>query len=394
MSDTGATTTDCYRRPISIESNDSKTLSILHVFSTFSVGGPQIRFAAFVNGSRGSFRHLLFAVDGRYDCLDRIHQDADVEVLKSHPESGTTAGNVVAAAKALRHLDPDLLVTYNWGSIEWALGSSFTKIPYVHIVDGFGPEEVERQLARRVWFRRLALARCARIIVPSRTLYRLVNKVWRFSEQRLTYIPNGIDVERFEKPPDEALLADLRIPRDRPIVGTVATLRPEKNIGRLLRAFADVSRRLPATLVVVGDGSEQAMLEAQSEAMGLTGAVIFTGALEDPARILGAFDIFAVSSDTEQMPISVLEAMAAGLPIASVDVGDVRDMVADENTPFIVERNSDSLAEALFDMLSDAPLCAGIARANRIRAAEKFALHHMISSYKALFWTLAKSRAG
>ena len=99
-------------------------------------------------------------------------------VNRSHFEFSRrgTAANVIAAYKALRHLNPALLVTYNWGAIEWALAAAFTNIPYVHVVDGFGPEEAERQLARRVWFRRLALARCSRIVVPSRTLHRLAQR--------------------------------------------------------------------------------------------------------------------------------------------------------------------------------------------------------------------------
>ena len=83
------------------------------------------------------------------------------------------------------------------------------------------------------------------------------------------------------------------------------------------------------------------MLESQSRAMGLDDIVTFTGAIEDPARLLGVFDVFALSSDTEQMPISVLEAMAAGLPVASVDVGDVKEMLSLENRPFVVNQRFD-----------------------------------------------------
>ena len=144
------------------------------------------------------------------------------------------------ATRRSADLNPALLVTYNWGAIEWALAATFTNIPYVHVVDGFGPEEAERQLARRVWFRRLALARCSRIVVPSRTLHRLAKEVWRLPDNRIVHIPNGIDADRFARQPDAQLLSALGIPRDRRIVGTVATLRPEKNIARLLRAFAQM----------------------------------------------------------------------------------------------------------------------------------------------------------
>ena len=111
------------------------------------------------------------------------------------------------------------------------------------------------------------------------------------------------------------LLSALGIPRDRRIVGTVATLRPEKNIARLLqRLCADRGAKCQSAWSSSVTAQSERALKSQALAMGLSDTVIFTGAIEDPARLLGAFDVFAISSDTEQMPISVLEAMAAGLP--------------------------------------------------------------------------------
>ena len=230
---------------------------ILNVFPSFAVGGSEVRFTTLANSPEHTFRQQVFAIDGRYDCFDRLRTNPNVSRSElNFPRAGTPA-NVLAAYKALRHLQPALLVTYNWGAIEWALAAAFTNIPYLHVVDGFGREEAEQQLARRVWFRRLALARCSRIVVPSRTLYRLAKEVWRLPEERIVYIPNGVDAVRFARTPDVHLLSELGIPRDRPIIGTVATLRPEKNITRLLQAVAQVAKRMPLALVIVGDGAER-----------------------------------------------------------------------------------------------------------------------------------------
>jgi glycosyltransferase involved in cell wall biosynthesis len=282
-------------------------------------------------------------------------------------------------------------VTYNWGAIEWALAAAFTNIAYIHIVDGFGPEEAEHQLARRVWFRRLALARCNRIVVPSRTLHRVAKEVWRIPDDRILHIPNGVDADHFARQPDAHLVSALGIPRDRRIVGTLASLRPEKNITRLLHAIAQVSERTPIALVIIGDGAERRALESEAQAMGLGNTVIFTGAIEDPSRLLGVFDVFAISSDTEQMPISVLEAMAAGLPIAGVDVGDIKEMVSIENQQFIVDRGSPPLAVAISDLLADSESRARIGSANRQRVCTDYTLDRMVRSYTELYLTLVQS---
>ena len=86
----------------------------------------------------------------------------------------------------------DLLVTYNWGSIEWALANGAAEIPHIHIEDGFGPEESKRQFPRRVWTRRLALRRSI-VVVPSLTLKEMAFKVWHLNKASVRYIPNGIE---------------------------------------------------------------------------------------------------------------------------------------------------------------------------------------------------------
>jgi glycosyltransferase involved in cell wall biosynthesis len=364
---------------------------ILNVFPTFAIGGSEVRFATLANSPGHDFRQLVFAIDGRYDCFDRLEPNAGVR--RSHlnfPRAGTAA-NVFAAYKSLRHLKPALLVTYNWGAIEWAMAATFTDIAYVHVVDGFGLEEVERQLSRRIWFRRLALARCSRIVVPSHTLHRLAKDLWQLPDDRIVHIPNGVDAGRFERKPDTKLISALGIPRDRRIVGTVATLRPEKNIVRLLHAIAQTAERTPVALVIVGDGAERRALESQALAMGLSQTVIFTGTIEEPARLLGAFDVFAISSDTEQMPISVLEAMAARLPVAGVDVGDVKDMVSVENRPFIVNQESTALAGAMLSLLSDSKMRSRVGAANRQRVCKDYTLDRMVRSYTDLYLDLIQS---
>ena len=120
------------------------------------------------------------------------------------------------------------------------------------------------------------------------------------------------------------------------MIGTVAPLRPEKNIGRLLRAFAVLECSRPLRLVVAGDGGERGSLERLAAGLGIADRVIFTGQVA-PESVLGTFDIFAMSSDTEQMPNALLEAMAASRAIAAVDVGDVKSIVCEDNREFIVD---------------------------------------------------------
>src|SRR5690606_35623413 len=122
------------------------------------------------------------------------------------------------------------------------------------------------------------------------------------------------------------------------VVGTLAGLREVKDLPMLVTAVGGLKSK--AQLVIVGEGPERGAILDTVENMGVEKTVLLPGFVPEPLRYVGLFDIFAVSSKSEQQPIGVMEAMAAGLPIASVPVGDVAQMVAPENQNFIApDRN-------------------------------------------------------
>lgn len=352
--------------------------TLLSVFATFAVGGPQVRFAALANHLGDGMRHLIVAMDGVTAARERLSPALDVTFPRMAIRHGATFGNVPAFRRALRDWRPDLLLTHNWGSLEWAMANLLPpRVRHIHLEDGFGPEERDRQLKRRVYMRRLLLRRST-VVLPSRTLARIAAETWRLPCARLHYIPNGIDLGRFDVPP-------ATFPGTSPVVGTVAALRREKNLPRLLRAFAIARADAPALLVIVGDGPERAGLERLAAELGVSECVIFTGHVSEPAPLIAGFDLFALSSDTEQMPISLIEAMAARLPVAATDVGDVRRMLSRENSDFIVPRDEAALAVAMRALLAAPDLRAQLGAANRARAEAEFDQRLMFARYAALF---------
>ncbi|HEY0833315.1 MAG TPA: glycosyltransferase, partial [Azospirillum sp.] len=165
----------------------------------------------------------------------------------------------------------------------------------------------------------------------------------------------------------------------------VGGLRAEKNLGRLLRVMARLPADLPVHAVIVGDGPERAELE-RAAAPGLAGRVTFLGGHARPEALLPWFDVFVLPSDTEQMPLSLLEAMATGLPAVATDVGDVRAVVAAENHAFIVPKHDEAaFADRLAALLRDAEGRRAVGRANRLRAERHFAAETMVAAYDTLY---------
>jgi glycosyltransferase involved in cell wall biosynthesis len=355
---------------------------LLNAFSTFEAGGAQTRFVTLANRFGSALRQIVVAMDGNYGFARQLAPGLDVHFPEIEVRKGNLIANWRAFRRAIRTFAPDILVTHNWGTIEWAMANIPRIARHIHIEDGFGPDEAERQVRRRVWTRRLVLGKST-VVVPSRNLQRIARETWGIPENRLFYIPNGIDCARFAVPPDRESIRDW--PGDGPVIGTVAALRAEKNLQRLIRAFGAVAKEFPCRLIVAGEGSERSHLESLATELELRDRIFFAGHAAEPELFYGAFDIFALTSDTEQMPYSVLEAMAAGCPVVATDVGDIGLMVAAENLPYIVARDERAVEAALRQLLSDENLRKRIGDANKKRAVAEFDQRAMFDAFARLY---------
>ena len=362
---------------------------ILHAHSTFDLGGKEARAVALINAFGDAYAHDIVSADaGALGAARLIDPGIDVRLMPPEVpplEGWPSVKRWRALADAIRGYD--LLLTYNWGSMDAVMANRlFAGIPHVHHEDGFNSDEVEGQKLKRVIFRRLALAKTQRLVVPSRNLERIASTVWRQPAARITYLPNGIDMALFESTPaPDAIPGFTRRPGET-IVGTLAGLRAVKNLPRLVRAFATAARGVEARLVIVGSGSDEAVIRSEAARLGIADLLVLPGFLPHPHRYVGLFDIFALSSDSEQFPISLVEAMAAGLPVVSTDVGDVREILSPENRPFLAAPADEAaLAAHLETMIAARALRAMAGAANRARVATEFSHARMVASYRAIY---------
>ncbi len=360
--------------PTAPADDDAAPPLVLHAFPSFAVGGAQVRFAAIANHFGPLFRHIVVSLDGDLTCRERLRPDLDV----TFPPVAATKNAMLASTWRFRRLlkdwRPDILVTYNWGAIEFALANLLPLTRHLHVVDGFGPEERATQIPRRVRMRRFALSRTP-VLLPSRTLVRIATDIWKLPSRVVHYVPNGIDLARFASDRRQRPAAE-------PVIGTVAALREEKNVARLLRAFAPLPT---GRLVIVGDGPERAALEALAGSLGITDRVHFAGHHQDTPPFYASFDIFALASDTEQMPLSLIEAMASGLPAVATAVGDVPSMVAPENQPFVTPLDDAALTTALATLVANPDMCRTIGLANLAKAQREFDQAAMFDAHGALW---------
>ena len=207
---------------------------------------------------------------------------------------------------------------------------------------------------------------------------------------RVVTVYNGLDVRRFSLVNPSSVVQirhSLGVRSGALLLGAVGRLSPEKDYANLLAAMAKVQKHVPtARLFIVGDGELRERLEIQAQSLGLSDVVTFTGIRDDVPEILAALDIFVLSSRREGLPLAVLEAMAAGLPVVATVVGGVPEVVVDGVTGFLVPPlNPVALAEALLSLLQDPARCKAMGRAGYKRVKQCFSMEQMTRQIESLY---------
>lgn len=359
---------------------------ILHAHSTFGHGGKEARAVQLMNAFGDAAEHeVISAAPGELGAGKALDPAVKVAFPADAPSLTGLPGlpRLFRLSRYMRRFD--LVLTYNWGAFDAVMARHlFGGPPLIHHEDGFNQDEADELKTRRNLYRRLGLASAHRLVVPSERLEAIARKAWAQPPDRIVRIANGIDVRRYSAPPGREI-AGLAPQPGEVVIGTVAGLRPVKNLPRLVRAFAAMTSR-SARLVIVGAGPESERIAAEARALGVGDRLLMPGFLADPALWIGRFDIFALSSDSEQFPISLVEAMAAGLPAVATAVGDVARMVADDNRPLIVEPGDEAAFAAALDSLAERPdLRRAIGRANRERAEAEYDEAGMVARYARLY---------
>jgi glycosyltransferase involved in cell wall biosynthesis len=360
---------------------------ILHAHSTFALGGKEARAVGLMNAFGEAAEHtVLSGMPDQLSARDAIERHIKVDFPRDAPSLRGRPG-LARLFKLSRYMHRfDLVLTYNWGGFDAVMAKYlFRGPPLVHHEDGFNQDEADELKRGRNLFRRLGLSAAHKLVVPSQLLERIARTAWAQPPERIERIPNGIPVSRYAAAPAEDAIPGLERRPGELVIGTIAGLRPVKNLPRLVRAFAGM-RHKEARLVIVGQGPESEMIAAEARRLGVSARVYLPGFLPDPARYIGRFDIFALSSNSEQFPISLVEAMAAGLPAVATAVGDVPVMVSPDNRPLIVDPADEAAFSAALDTLADRPdLRASIGRANRERAVAEYDEEVMIARYARLY---------
>jgi glycosyltransferase involved in cell wall biosynthesis len=240
---------------------------------------------------------------------------------------------------------------------------------------------------------RLMLRRADAVVAVSGQIRSYYLRELPMRGERVHLIPNGIDVPAFRRKEGGGLRQELGIGEDATVIGMVANLRPEKNHKLLIQAFSDLAGAFPdIRLLLAGLDVMDGEVQRFASKVAHGDRVLFLGPRDDVPGLLGIMDIFCLPSVYEGLPLTVLEAMAAGVPVVGSDVLGINEVIED-GVNGLLFRSGDcrALIGTLERLLKDPSLRARLSAAGRSFVEERYSLEQAAGSYDRLFLSLQSS---
>ena len=249
------------------------------------------------------------------------------------------------------------------------------------------PDRPLRRLVNRVLTRRLT----HRFVAVSQDIRRRLGRYEGLDTSGVEVIYNGVRAEPLlTSTQRERLRAEWGFAASDFVVGTVGRFDPIKNLPMLVQAIAAARRTESRVLgLMVGDGPEVPSVRSLIERLGLQGKVKLAGFREDSRRLLQCMDLFVLSSLSEGTSMALLEAMAAGVPVAVTSVGGNPEIVEEGRTGWVVPSGAiEALTSAILEAARDPQRCERLGKAGQRRYAERFTLEAMMASYRRIYESL------
>jgi glycosyltransferase involved in cell wall biosynthesis len=354
----------------------------LHLHAAFD-GPAARRCARLIDAFGREAEHAIVSGDPTRRGAAGVGAKAKISWPKFPPLAGKPwPGRLKKLAEAMQ--GHDLVCTYGWGAIDAVLAHTlfadvYKLAPLVHHED---------TAEGRSFYRRIALGRTSALVVPSRTLEQIALQVWQQPRSRIRRIPSAIPTKAYGQKAKPGLLPNLIKRRGELWVGTFGEV---DDMAPLIRAFSGLPEEWQLVIADGAGGPDAAQSEAHR--LGLEHRVHFAGPV-DPRGLTSLLDLFVLAPTADTFPQPVLEAMAAGLPIAAPAVGDVSAMVAAENLPFIVPpANETALGQALVKLALDGALRGAVGKVNKAKARAEFDEGKMVERYRSLYWSLMPRRS-
>jgi glycosyltransferase involved in cell wall biosynthesis len=369
-------------------------VTVCQILHGLNVGGAEVLAARLARQLREVYRFVFVCLDELGTLGEALRDEGfPVEVIGRRP--GLDFRCARRLADIMRRERVDLVHAHQYTPFFYGAVARvfYRRLPMLMTEHGRAFPDYPRR--KRMLANRVLLARRDRVVGVGQSVRRALIANEGFPAARVGVIFNGIDMYQFTVRRDrEAVRRELGLGPENLVILQVARLDPLKDHATAIRVINHLAHRNPdSRLILVGQGPEETAIREKVEAWGLTDRVRFLGLRTDVARLLSAADLFLLTSVSEGIPLVLIEAMAAGLPVVSTDVGGVGEVVEDGRTGLLAPSGDDgALAEKVLLLARDPAECERMGRAGRVRAETMFSERQMHAAYLRLYGEMLEGR--
>ena len=365
---------------------------VVHIVPSFGCGGLEKVVVNLINNSAHyNVKHVLISLTTDFELAKEINVPVEVYCLGKQP--GNDIFSHLKLFKLLKRIKPVAFHSYNFGTIEYHLAAKLAGVPVtVHCDHGRGGDDPAGKNKFNNRFRQLISKFIDHYIVVSYDLYRWVTEALKISESKVQLIFNGVTVEKDvaakqvagKQTPNSSASGNAPF-----VITTVGRLDPIKNQKLLLSAFDLAKKTYPnwenVKLQLAGNGPIYQELVDFNNALSSAKDVEFLGFRSDVADILSNTDLFALSSNYEAMPMTILEAMALKVPVITTNVGGIAKFIDESHAWFVESKNVESYAETLNNILLDEQVRLQKTGVAHQLVFDNYSMDKMVDAYLGLY---------
>jgi len=364
-------------------------INIMHVLHSFDAGGLEEVVINLINHLNPSlFNVCVCSLTKGGAFKNRISQN--IKIFELNKRQGNDYLIPFRLMKLFKQEKVQIVHTHNWGTLcEGTLGAKLAHIPIILHQEHGTLISVIKNKKRRILATKFLFSYVEnQVITVSNTLRQAIIEFLNIDKSRIITIYNGIDVNKFDIIIDKSLKRkEIGLMNDDIVVGTIGRLAPVKNQKILIQAIGYLLNSVPQIkLIIVGKGPLEEELKTFTQNLNLSNKVLFLGQRDDIPELLKIMDVFSLPSLYEGISITLLEAMASGVPIVATNVGGNSEVVINEETGILIQPNDYiRLAEAINGIIKDKNKATRYTQAAKLQVKNKFSLKKMVMEYEKLY---------
>lgn len=354
--------------------------TVVHLVYSLGCGGlEQVIINLIENSKEYDVKHIIITLVDVQDLYKNLTQKIQIFSLNKKPESDI--GSHYKLFKLLKEIKPDVLNTYNFGTIEYQFTAFLAGVKtQIHSDHGRGGDDSAGTSKKRNMIRKAVSYLLDKYVVVSPDLFSWGKETLKLNNKKIQLIYNGVDTKKYS--PGETKY-------NKYTICTIGRADPIKNQSLLINAYKvlydNYSDFKNTQLLIVGDGPIFNELEEEIRSLGMGDNIQLLGYRSDIDEIMKKSNLFVLSSNYEAMPMTILEAMACDLPVISTDVGGVRYLVSEDVGWLVPKNDVAAMADTINMAFKDQATFSNKSEKARKMVASKFSINKMVEEYLVLY---------